>query len=248
MTAQDLLFITTFFWTVTSIPTPCSPGKHHPNSMFLWNQFLIEGRKRKDQEVSFLYKRAVSTLALIHFFIQVLPEVWLEKPAKAQGTFLIRKECIYVFIMNRNSHKYAKGERHPLGNTYCQSSKEHEMENSNELAIKLPWLRDVTGLFLISICKEVNWLHFLLSDCIVFFFIVILEKRHVTCPFYIWQLFSCGKQVLMEKTSSPEIANESLISVIMGIFQATIFISSTVTVLSETKFCISNKDRGPTLQ
>ena len=70
------------------------------------------------------------------------------------------------------------------------------MENSNELAIKLPWLRDVTflssfifhcmsGLFLISICKEVNWLHFLLRDCIVFFFIVILEKRHVTCPFYI---------------------------------------------------------------
>lgn len=88
----------------------------------------------------------MSTLALIHFFIQVLPEVWLEKPAKAQGTFLIRKECIYVFIMNRNSHKYAKGERNPLGNTYCQSSKEHEMENSNELTIKLPWLRDVTFL------------------------------------------------------------------------------------------------------
>ena len=129
----------------------------------------------------------MSTLALIHFFIQVLPEVWLEKPAKAQGTFLIRKECIYVFIMNRNSHKYAKGERHPLGNTYCQSSKEHEMENSNELAIKLPWLRDVTflssfifhcmsGLFLISICKEVNWLHFLLRDCIVFFLLSFLRK------------------------------------------------------------------------
>ena len=52
----------------------------------------------------------------------------------------------------------------------------------------------------------------------------------------------------MEKASSPEIANKSLISVIMEIFHATIFISSTVTVLSETKFCISNKDRGPILQ
>ena len=126
------------------------------------------------------------TLELIHFYIQVLPEVWLEKPAQVQGIFLIRKECIYVFIMNRNSHKYAKGERSPLGNTYCQSSREHEMENSNELTIKLLWLRDVTflssfifhcisgkgkktlySLFLISIYKEVNWLHFLLRDCSV---------------------------------------------------------------------------------
>ena len=73
-----------------------------------------------------------------HFYIQVPHEAWLEKLAKGLGTFLIRQICIYVFIMNRNSHKYANGERNPLENIHCQPSKEHEMENYNELTTKLP--------------------------------------------------------------------------------------------------------------
>lgn len=43
-----------------------------------------------------------------------------------------------VFITDGNIHKYAKGERNPPENTNCQPSKEHEMQNYNELTTKLP--------------------------------------------------------------------------------------------------------------
>lgn len=73
-----------------------------------------------------------------HFYIQVLSEAWLEKQVKGEGTFLIRKICTNVLIVDKNRHRCSKGERNPSGNTHCQSSKEHEIENYNELTSKLP--------------------------------------------------------------------------------------------------------------
>lgn len=87
-----------------------------------------------------------------HFHMKVLPEAWLEKLAEGQGTFLIRNICINVFIVDRNSHKYAKGERNPSGNTHCQPSKNHNMENY-ELTTNLASLEhDLSEFFNTSLC------------------------------------------------------------------------------------------------
>jgi hypothetical protein len=40
--------------------------------------------------------------------------------------------------VDRNSLKYAKREGNPSGNTCCQTSEKHAMENYKELATKLP--------------------------------------------------------------------------------------------------------------
>lgn len=60
---------------------------------------------------------------------------------------------MYLFIMDRNSHKYArKGGRNPSGNTHCQPSKKHKMENY-ELTTNLALLEhDLSEFFNTSLC------------------------------------------------------------------------------------------------